>query len=158
MRGAQDGRARKYRVMMIDGELYPLHLAISDHWKVHYFTAEMADRPAHQAEEAAFLNDMAGMVGANAMAALRSIQTTLKLDFGGIDFAIDKNGDVLLFEANATMLINPPAADAQWDYRRAAADRALKAARHMIIARASLALRPQAGVRPERHLSSTLAA
>src|SRR5262249_20355034 len=41
-RGA-DGKVRKYRVMMIDGQLYPLHVAISSHWKIHYFTAEMVD-------------------------------------------------------------------------------------------------------------------
>jgi hypothetical protein len=40
-RGA-DGMARKYRVMLIAGRLYPLHLAISSDWKVHYFTADMA--------------------------------------------------------------------------------------------------------------------
>ena len=41
-----DGKARKYRVMTIGGKLYPLHLAISDHWKVHYFSAEMAGNAA----------------------------------------------------------------------------------------------------------------
>ena len=39
-RGA-DGLARKYRVMIIDGVLYPLHLASSRSWKVHYFTSDM---------------------------------------------------------------------------------------------------------------------
>ena len=53
-----DGNARKYRVMMIDGRLYPLHLAISEQWKVHYFTSDMADRPDQREEEAAFLADM----------------------------------------------------------------------------------------------------
>jgi hypothetical protein len=40
--------------MMIDGQLYPLHCAISSHWKIHYFTAEMADKPAHRAVLARF--------------------------------------------------------------------------------------------------------
>ena len=35
-RGA-DGMYRKYRVLFIGGKLYPLHLAISPNWKVHYF-------------------------------------------------------------------------------------------------------------------------
>ncbi len=132
-----DGCARKYRVMMIDGQLYPLHLAISNHWKVHYFTATMANHPAHQAEEAAFLGDMPKVLGGRAMAALHSIQAALGLDFGGVDFGIDAAGNVLLFEANPTMLVNPPDADAQWDYRRAAAEHALEAARRMLIARAT---------------------
>ncbi|HTA37824.1 MAG TPA: tetratricopeptide repeat protein, partial [Candidatus Acidoferrales bacterium] len=37
-RGA-DGQWRKYRVMIVDGWLYPLHLAVASHWKVHYFSA-----------------------------------------------------------------------------------------------------------------------
>ena len=134
-RGA-DGMARKYRVMMIDGALYPLHLAISDHWKVHYFTAAMADHPMHQAEEAAFLNDMPKVLGDKAMTALHAVQAALGLDFGGIDFGLDAAGNVLLFEANPTMLINPPDADAQWNYRRAASEHALQAARRMVLARA----------------------
>jgi hypothetical protein len=35
------------------------------------------------------------------------------------------------------MLVNPPDADAQWDYRRAAAENALEAARRMLVARAT---------------------
>ena len=58
-----DGKVRKYRVMMIDGGLYPLHVAISSHWKIHYFTADMADHPEHRAEDAEFLENMAGVLG-----------------------------------------------------------------------------------------------
>ena len=61
-RGA-DGKTRKYRAMMIDGQIYPLHLAISSHWKIHYFTAEMADNPEHRAEDAAFLENMPSVLG-----------------------------------------------------------------------------------------------
>ena len=57
-RGA-DGMARKYRVMIVGGRLYPLHLAISPDWKVHYFTAVMAGSAAFRAEEERFLADMA---------------------------------------------------------------------------------------------------
>ena len=50
----KDGKARKYRVMTIDGQLYPLHLAIASDWKVHYFSAEMATNADNRAEELAF--------------------------------------------------------------------------------------------------------
>ena len=65
-RGA-DGKVRKYRVMLIDGRLYPLHLAISSDWKIHYFTAEMADRAEHRAEDAEFLENMPAVLGPRAM-------------------------------------------------------------------------------------------
>ncbi len=131
-----DGYARKYRVMMINGELYPLHLAISEQWKVHYFSAAMKDQPAHQAEEAEFLNDMPHVLGQKGMTVLRSIQTILGLDYAGIDFGIDAKGNILLFEANADMIIIDPSAEPQWDYRRAAINRALEAARRMLVKKA----------------------
>jgi len=126
------GQSRKYRVMMIDGGLYPLHLAISDDWKVHYFTADMAERPDHRAEEAAFLADMAGVIGETAVAGLEAIAARLGLDYGGVDFGLSPDGEVLLFEANATMVINPPDADPRWDYRRGPVEAALNAAHAMI--------------------------
>lgn len=134
-RGA-DGLWRKYRVMMIDGQLYPLHLAIANQWKVHYFSAAMADHPEHRAEEAAFLANMPKALGGQAMAALEAIVATLGLDYGGIDFGLNAKGEVLLFEANATMVVNPPELDPQWDYRRAPVQRVLDAVRGMLLERA----------------------
>jgi hypothetical protein len=135
-RGA-DGLARKYRVMFIGGALYPLHLAISADWKVHYFTAAMAGEARHRAEERQFLENMAGALGPRAMAALDEIAATLGLDYGGIDFGLSVDGSLLLFEANATMVINLPVSDPIWDYRRAAITRALEAAKKLVLARAA---------------------
>jgi len=135
-----DGKIRKYRTMMIDGDLYPLHAAIAAHgrqWKIHYFSADMEERPEHRAEDAAFLSDMHGVLGQRAMTALRAIQKTLGLDYGGIDFGLSEAGDVLVFEANATMAIFPPGEDARWDYRRPAVERVLRAVRRMLMERAA---------------------
>jgi hypothetical protein len=115
-----DGSARKYRVMMIGGNIYPLHLAISRDWKVHYFTSDMADKPDHRLEEAAFLADMPAVLGDKAYRALEGIREALGLDYAGIDFGLNAQGDLLLFEANATMVIAVPDNDERWAYRRAA--------------------------------------
>jgi glutamate/tyrosine decarboxylase-like PLP-dependent enzyme/glutathione synthase/RimK-type ligase-like ATP-grasp enzyme len=132
-RGA-DGKVRKYRVMMIDGELYPLHVAISSHWKIHYFTAEMAESVDHRAEDAEFLENMPAVLGPRAMQALAHIQATLGLDYAGIDFGLSDTGDLLLFEANATMVVNPPEPDERWAYRRPAVERIFAAVRRMLTA------------------------
>nr|WP_294546167.1 hypothetical protein [uncultured Rhodopila sp.] len=58
-----DGAARKYRVMIIDGVLYPLHPAISADWKVHYFATGMEAHAAHREEERRFLDNMPGVPG-----------------------------------------------------------------------------------------------
>ena len=123
--------------MMINGELYPLHCAVSHDWKIHYFSAEMADSPEHRAEDAAFLADMPTVLGAKAMQALQSIQAALGLDYGGIDFGISQDGSLLLFEANATMVILPPGADARWDYRRPAVENVCRAVHRMIAGKAN---------------------
>jgi Flp pilus assembly protein TadD len=139
----RDGCFRKYRVMMIGGQLYPLHLAISSNWKIHYVTADMAETPAHRAEEARFLEDMPGVLGARAMTALAEIQSVLGLDYAGIDFGLNAAGDVLLFEANATMTVLAPDQDRRWDYRRAALQRMEKAVRRMVIGKAQERTQPE---------------
>jgi aromatic-L-amino-acid/L-tryptophan decarboxylase len=130
-RGA-DGKVRKYRAMMIDGQLYPLHVAISSQWKIHYFTAEMAERADHRAEDAEYLENMAGVLGARAMEGLARIQATLLLDYAGIDFGLSGAGDILLFEANATMVVNPPDGDERWAYRQPAVERIFAGVRRML--------------------------
>jgi hypothetical protein len=134
-RGA-DGMARKYRVMFIDGTAYPLHLAISMDWKVHYFTAAMATDPEFRAEEDRFLREMPAVVGEHGMAALARAQAALGLDYGGIDFGLAPDGALLLFEANAAMVVNGPDPDPIWDYRRPAVAAALGAAQRMLARRA----------------------
>ncbi|TAK99381.1 MAG: tetratricopeptide repeat protein [Rhodospirillaceae bacterium] len=113
-----DQKIRKYRVMAIQGNLYPLHAAVSSHWKIHYFSAEMADSPEHRAEDAAFLNDMPGVLGPRAMAALEAIRDALGLDYAGVDFSLNDRGDILLYEANANMIVPMPEAGEVWAYRR----------------------------------------
>ncbi len=127
-----DGMARKYRVMFIDGIAYPLHLAISPNWKVHYFSAAMEANPACRQEEQAFLSNMPATLGEPAMTALAAINQTLGLDYAGIDFALNPAGKLLLFEANATMAIVPPSNDPIWTYRRPAITRAVEARAEML--------------------------
>jgi hypothetical protein len=134
-RGA-DGMSRKYRVMFIDGVTFPLHLAVSPDWKVHYFSSAMAQSPLFREEERRFLEDMPTALGATAMGALRRICASLDLEYAGIDFAVASDGSILLFEANATMVVFPPSQDAMWDYRRRAIDNVLEAAKSMLLKRA----------------------
>ncbi|MGB7282727.1 MAG: hypothetical protein WBE13_10730 [Candidatus Acidiferrum sp.] len=138
---APDGKSRKYRVMMIDGQLYPVHLAISSHWKIHFFNAEMADNAHHRAEDAAFLGNMPEVLGPSAMTALGRIQSVLALDYGGIDFGLNANGEILVFEANAAMAVNPPDPDPRWNYRRTAYSLIHAAVQKMLI---GMALRGEA--------------
>ena len=96
----------------------------------------MADHPEHRAEDAEFLDNMPGVLGPRGMAALAEIQSRLGLDYAGIDFGLNANGDILLFEANATMVVNPPDPNEMWNYRRPAIERIYAAVRRMLLSRA----------------------
>ena len=131
-----DGWVRKYRVAFIDGRPYPVHLALAQQWKVHYFSGAMAESAAHREEERRFLDDMAGVLGDSGMAALAAVRDALQLDYGGVDFGRDRDGRIVVFEANAAMAIYPPPDDPSWDYRRAAHAQAIAAVRSMLLERA----------------------
>jgi glutathione synthase/RimK-type ligase-like ATP-grasp enzyme len=133
----EDGKHRKYRAMLIDGRIYPLHLAVSSQWKVHYFTADMADHAECRREDMAFLEDMPTVIGPLAMKALERIQAILGLDYAGIDFGLNAKRELLLFEANATMAVLKPDSDPRWNYRRGAYERIFAAVENMFLKRAS---------------------
>jgi hypothetical protein len=80
---------------------------------------------------------MPAVLGTRVMGSLEAICSILDLDYGGIDFGLDRQGNLLLFEANATMVILPPGADAKWDYRRPAVARVCQAVHTMLISKAN---------------------
>jgi hypothetical protein len=104
---------------------------------VHYFSADMQHSADHRAADAAFLHDMEAVLGRAALAALERVREALALDFGGIDFAVDAAGKVIVFEANASMIVPFPAGEAIWDYRRAPVERIHAAVRAMLMTRAN---------------------
>jgi len=105
-----DGFYRKYRMIFVDRRPHPYHMAISRQWMVHHQTAEMADDPLRIREELRFLSDPEAAIGRGALAAVAAIGERLDLDYGGVAFSLTAEGQILVFEANATMLthLEPP--------------------------------------------------
>lgn len=101
-----DGYFRKYRFVFTNGEILPYHLAIADHWKVHHFSTDMGRHAWMQDEERAFLEDTARVFSAAHDAALREIGAAIGLEFFGVDCALDRDGNLVVFEVNASMLIH----------------------------------------------------
>ena len=130
-----DGTIRKYRMMGIDKKLYPIHLAISYNWKIHYFSANMRDKQEFRDEEYAYLYEPENVLGPKVMKALADIVEMLGLDYCGIDFTIDAEGRVIVFEANATMALLLPDESPEWNYRRQPIQNALDAARELVLSR-----------------------
>jgi tetratricopeptide (TPR) repeat protein len=101
-----DGHFRKYRFIFIDDQILPYHLCIGRDWKLHHINTDMANQPWMQREEAAFLDDCAAVFGPGQMQALLAIRERIGLDYFGIDCALDVNGNVVVFEVNASMLVH----------------------------------------------------
>lgn len=112
-----DGLYRKYRVFFIGERIILRHMLASDHWNVHAKdrTRFMAERPELVAEERALMetNDAFPQ---NVQEVLEAVRGRMPLDFFGMDFGITASGEVVLFEANATMSFFPFAADQQFEY------------------------------------------
>jgi tetratricopeptide (TPR) repeat protein len=122
-----DGLFRKYRAILIDRRPLPYHLAIGDRWLVHYITANMLREPARRDEERRFLDDPAAAIGTRAWAALSAIAERLDLDYAGADFSVLPDGRVLVFEANATMVVRPETDGSVLAYKNPAVRRILGA-------------------------------
>lgn len=132
-----DGLYRKYRTFFIGDRLILRHLLISDSWNIHAKDRVrfMAERPELVAEERA-LFDREDAFAPAIRDVLRGVRARIGLDFFGIDFGIAPGGEVVLFEANATMNFLPFSPDPQYAYLQ----RALAPARDAF--RALLGLAP----------------
>ncbi|MGH6992600.1 MAG: hypothetical protein ACREEH_04615, partial [Caulobacteraceae bacterium] len=71
-------------------------------------------------------------LGHSAMEALGDLARRLDLDFAGADFASLADGRLLLFEANATMLVHPEAPDGPLAHKNPHVERIFAAFRGML--------------------------
>ena len=103
---SSDGFYRKYRIIVVDGEPYPFHEAISPRWMIHYYNAPMRELQWMRDEEAAFLRDFDRVFSAPLRQALREVARVLGLEYLGIDCSIDAQGRLLVFEADPAMVVH----------------------------------------------------
>ncbi len=140
-----DGYFRKYRMIFIDRRPYPYHLAIGKHWIVHYVTAEMDGCEWKLQEELNFLRNPQAVLGHAAMAAIERIGSEMDLDYCGIDFSMLSDGQVLVFETNATMLTHDEPASSQLESKNQYIHRIFQALHRHIDATSAKARSDQAG-------------
>ena len=100
-----DGLYRKCRIWFIGPHTIFRHQFASDHWNVHNKDGLrfMADRPDLIAEEKALFATPEGAFPPEVKEVLSAVRERIDLDYFGIDFGVMPDGQVILFEANATM-------------------------------------------------------
>lgn len=127
-----DGYFRKYRIMFVDGAPYATHLAVSPNWMIHYYNAPMKDNAWMRDEEATFLKDALVVFDGPRAETLDAIAKAVGLEYFGIDCAIDRDGEVLVFEADPAMLVHVSDPIATYPYKHEYVPRIFRAVERMI--------------------------
>jgi glutathione synthase/RimK-type ligase-like ATP-grasp enzyme len=101
-----DGFYRKYRVALIDGRAYAVHMAVSSHWMINYINADMKLGADKRAEEARFMADFDRDFGVRHAKALSAICARVGLDYLPFDCGETRDGKLLLFELGTNMIVH----------------------------------------------------
>jgi glutathione synthase/RimK-type ligase-like ATP-grasp enzyme len=101
---SSDGYYRKYRAIVVDGKPFAYHLAIADTWKVHYHSSLMAEFAWMRAEEERFLRLPQAAI-ASWDTVFGEIAAAVGLEYFGVDCALDRDGNLLVFECGPSMLV-----------------------------------------------------
>ncbi len=102
----KDSLFRKYRIAMIDGRPFPVHMAIAEEWKVWYLNADMALNVPRRTEEAKFMQFFDDSFGRRHASALTELARRVALDYFLIDCAETRDGDLLIFEADHCAIVH----------------------------------------------------
>lgn len=104
-RGPQ-GLFAKARVVLIDGRPYPVHLALSEDWIVHYLSAGMDRHADRRAAEAAWMAGFHQDFARRHAAALAGLARRIGLDYVGFDCAETADGRLLVFEVDVALIVH----------------------------------------------------
>lgn len=101
-----DGQYRKYRIACIEGIPYLCHMAVSEHWMVHYLSAGMLESPEKRAEEARAMARFDAGIAARHRHAFAELSAWMGLDYYQIDCAETPDGRLLVFEADVAAIVH----------------------------------------------------
>jgi hypothetical protein len=118
-----DGLYRKQRIAFIDGKAFPSHLAVSEHWMVHYLSAGMSEHPERRSEEEEWMQSFDVDFALRHRAAFDALYRRIGLDYFVIDCAELPDGRLLLFEADIAMIVHAMDSAVTFPYKKAAMDK-----------------------------------
>jgi glutathione synthase/RimK-type ligase-like ATP-grasp enzyme len=102
----EDGFFRKYRIVFVDGRPYACHMAIATRWDIWYLNAGMSDNAAKRLEEETFMRTFDIGFARRHATALAGMAERIGLDYFTVDCAENKQGELLIFEADNTAVVH----------------------------------------------------
>ena len=130
-----DGMFRKWRIVLIDGCPYVCHIAIANHWMVHYHSANMQLSVQKRDEEARLMAGFDLDFAVRHGAAFRAIAQQMGLDYAVIDCAQAHDGRLLVFEVDSRGWIHATDPVDIFAYKPAVMQKAFDAFRTMLLRR-----------------------
>jgi glutathione synthase/RimK-type ligase-like ATP-grasp enzyme len=103
---SSDGWFRKYRIAFVAGQPSLCHMAISDHWMIHYLNAGMTDSEWKRSEEADNMLHFSSKFGLRHEDALTAVGSAFDLEYFAIDCGETQDGQLLIFEAGNAMVVH----------------------------------------------------
>jgi hypothetical protein len=101
-----DGLYNKQRVVFINGKAYASHMALSEHWIVHYLSAGMAKDAAKRAVEQEWMENFDTDFAARHRTSFEALYRHIGLEYFGIDCAELPDGRLLVFELDVAMFVH----------------------------------------------------
>jgi hypothetical protein len=133
---SQDKLYRKLRIVLIDHQPYICHMAISEHWIVHYSSANMTSFAQRRAEEKRMMESFDTDFAVRHGGALKAIAERLDLDYVVIDCGETHQGELLFFEADTVGWVHATDPVDVFPYKPAVMQKAFDAFRTMLIKKA----------------------
>jgi hypothetical protein len=127
-----DGLHRKMRIAFIDGAPYACHMAVAEHWMLHYLNAGMDADSAKREEEARHFATFDTDFAVRHAAALEGLCQRAGLDYFAIDCAETRDGKLLIFEADTAMIVHDMDPPALYPYKGPQMRRVFQAFRAML--------------------------
>ena len=131
-----DGLFRKYRIVIVDGRPYACHMAIADRWDIWYLNAGMGFSESKRREEADFMRTFDSAFAVRHQRALAAMTARVGLDYFTVDCAENRNGELLIFEADNTAVVHNMDSPELYPYKPPQMRKIFEAFAAMLVARA----------------------
>lgn len=115
---SEDGLYKKYRIMVIQGKPFIAHMAISEHWMIHYLNAGMIENAEKRFAEAQAMGRFEHGLAIKHQQAFELLAQHIGLDYFGLDCAETQQGELLIFEACASLNVHSMDCEKTFPYKK----------------------------------------
>jgi len=114
-----DGLYRKFRLSLIQGKPFVSHLAVSEHWVVHYKSAQMEFNELKKNEEKIFMENFEDHIAKPFEQIFKNIHRLIPLDYLVLDCALSHEGQLIVFEIDNSAWVHNTDPEELFPYKKA---------------------------------------